>query len=362
MAQLIGQVAQPNSKNPPNGNDKRSRLEILRSQLLLERSSFLNHWAECADFHMPRRAKFYLTDVNKGNRRNRNIIDSTGTLCVTTLRAGMMAMISSPSHPWFGLRLPDSVISKRPDVHEWLEECTDIMDWIFRKCNLYSSMPILYGDGGLFGTGAMLVEEDFQQVLRFYPLPVGEYMLGNDSRGNVQVFCRDFRYTVRQVVEKFGFPNGVMGDEKDIDWSKFSLAVRSLWNNGQKEIWVNITHIIEPNPEYNPRKMESKYKKFRSIYYERGMETSGQNIEQAGPLDLSVYLEESGYDYFPLLTFIWEKSGTDVYGTSCPGMIRWSTLRLSGLPHSAHRSSISLKAVSRLKMVRARISCGLSIR
>ncbi len=316
---LIGETQQPKATDKGPLVDKRTRFEVMRAQLIVERATFIDHWKQCADFHMPRRAKFYLTDTNKGNRRNQNIIDSTGTLCLTTLRAGMMAGISSPSRPWFSLRLPDAFMNNRPDVHEWLEQCTDIMDWIFRKSNLYNTLPILYGDGGLFGTGTMLVEEDFQQVLRFYPLPIGEYMLANDSRGQIQVFVRDFRLTVRQVVEKFGF-NGTTGEEKDIDWSKFSTQVKTLWERGQKDIWVNITHIIEPNPEYNPRKMESKYKKYRSVYYERGLESTGQNMDQAGPVDLTIYLEESGYDFFPLLSFIWEKSGTDVYGTSCPGM------------------------------------------
>ena len=73
---------------------KRERYNILRAQLDNERSSFLTDWRECNDFILPRRGRFLISDVNKGGRRNKGIIDSTATLAVRTLRSGMMAGIT----------------------------------------------------------------------------------------------------------------------------------------------------------------------------------------------------------------------------------------------------------------------------
>ena len=72
---------------------KREEYTILRSQLDLERSSFISHWKKVSDYILPRRARFTITDVNRGERRNTNIVDCTGTLAKRTLASGMMAGI-----------------------------------------------------------------------------------------------------------------------------------------------------------------------------------------------------------------------------------------------------------------------------
>ena len=58
---------------------RRDRYEVLRAQLELERSSFMTHWREVGDFILPRRPRFSVNDVNKGDRRNQKIIDSTAS-------------------------------------------------------------------------------------------------------------------------------------------------------------------------------------------------------------------------------------------------------------------------------------------
>src|SRR3990170_4753438 len=86
---------------------KRQQYEILRSQLEIERSSFLSHWGELGSFILPRRPRFSVTDVNRGDRRNQKIIDSTATLAIRTLRSGMMGGVTSPARPWFRLTTID---------------------------------------------------------------------------------------------------------------------------------------------------------------------------------------------------------------------------------------------------------------
>ncbi len=295
---------------------KRQKFELIRGQLELEQSTFLAHWRELGNFILPRRPRFFVTDVNRGDRRNQNIIDSTATLAARTLRSGLMSGLTSPARPWFRLTTPDPDLADQMDVKEWLDTVTQRMSTIFLRSNLYNSLPIVYGDIGTFATAAMLVEEDFDDVIRTYPFPIGSYMIGNDDRLKVQIFFRTFRYTVRQMVERFG-------EEKDrgpgnINWSNFSPLIRTLWDANQREVWVDICHIICPNDEYDPSKVESRYKKFVSCYYERGMTGSGINGFMTPAFD--IYLSLKGYDKFPILAPRWEVTGEDVYGTECPGM------------------------------------------
>lgn len=291
---------------------KRQRLEILRSQLESERASFITHWRDLGNFILPRRPRFVLGDQNRGERRNRNIIDSTATKAVRTLKSGMMAGMTSPARPWRKLTIADQELAKDEGVKQWLYDVNEKMEAVFHRSHLYNSLPVLYGDCAVFATGAMLMEEDFDQVVRFTPLAVGSYMVANNKKGEVDVFYREFGMTVRQLVDKFGMlPNG------EVDWSKFSIHVKDLYDRGNMESWVDVCHIIEPNPDNNPNKLDAKYKKYSSCYYEKGF-GAGQRYETNEISDK--YLMESGYDFFPVLVPRWETTGEDSYGSNCPGM------------------------------------------
>lgn len=296
---------------------KRQQLEILRAQLDNERSTFLPHWRDLSDFVQPRRARFYTSDVNKGDRRNQKIIDSTATMALRTLRSGMMSGVTSPARPWFKLATQDPELSESGPVKMWLSKVQKIMTTSMLKSNLYNTLPTVYGDLGLFGTAPMSVEEDFSgDVFYTQSFPVGSYMISKNEVGKVDVFIREFRMTVRQVVQKFGLVEG----SSEIDWSNISMYVKNLWDVNQTEQWVEIVHTIMPNPDHDMRKLESKFKKFKSVYYERGIGgATSQGYIQSG--DDEKMLSEKGYDYFPILCPRWEVTGEDVYGTDCPGML-----------------------------------------
>src|ERR1019366_2723934 len=88
-------------------NPERVRCEIMRSQMEAERSSFITHWEELTDYILPRRGRFSISDVNRGNRRTKHIVDMTATFAAKILSSGMMSGISSPARPWFRLESGD---------------------------------------------------------------------------------------------------------------------------------------------------------------------------------------------------------------------------------------------------------------
>jgi len=296
---------------------KRQQYEILRAQLEIERASFLSHFKELGDYILPRRPRFEVTDVNRGERKNQKIIDSTATLAIRTLRSGMMGGVTSPARPWFRLTTIDPNLAEFRSVKVWLAEVSQRMSNIFLRSNLYNVLPIIYGDLGCFATAAMALEEDFiGPVVRAYPFPIGSYMLSNNEKLKVDVFFREFRYTVRQLVMKFGQKDDKTGAAM---WENFSSHVKNLWDSGQYETWVDVCHVIQPNQEYDGRRLQSKYKKYSSTYYERGV--SGQT--QQGYItsqDQDRFLSEKGFNNFPVLCPRWEVNAEDVYGTDCPGM------------------------------------------
>lgn len=294
---------------------RRKRYNLLWSQMKNERSSFDAHWRDLSDFILPRRAQFSLTDVNKGDKKNQNIVDGTASFSLRTLKSGFVSGITSPARPWFDLTIEDRDMVEFGPVKSWLADCSRLMYNGYRKTNFYQVAPIVYGDLGCFGTGAFFVDEDIENIARFYPMPIGSYCIANDAKLRVRVFSREFMMSVRQVVEKFVWNEYT----NEFDWSKCSEFVKRSWDENQTETWVVIRHVVQPNVNYNPKKLESKYKRYESIYYEPGG-IIGASTNYIGNNDDDKYLGEKGYDYFPILAPRWELTGHDVYGTDCPGM------------------------------------------
>ncbi len=289
----------------------RKHFNKLKAQLENERSSFKAHWHDVADYLLPRRPRFFITDVNKGDRRSQKIVDSTGTLALKALSAGMMSGITSPSRPWFKLSVHDPDLSEFGRVKEWLEIVTKRMQTVFLKSNLYNRLPTTYGELGGFGTSAMSIEPDTEDVVRFYQFPIGSYCLATDDRQKVAVCIREYQMTIRQMIQKFGIIPGT----NEINWELFSPHIKNSYDDGMEDSWVAITHVIQPNKDYDPNNPLSKYKRFKSCYYETGAMGSNTYLYE----DYDRLLSESGFDFFPILAPRWEVTGEDVYGTNCPG-------------------------------------------
>ncbi|ELU8378240.1 phage tail protein [Cronobacter sakazakii] len=265
------------------------------AQLEQERTTFEPHWRELSDFIIPRGSRFLTSEANRGDRRNTKIVDPTATMANRTLSSGMMSGITSPARPWFKLATPDPEMMDYGPVKLWLETVQNRMNDMFNKSNLYQSLPIIYSSLGTFGTGALAVLEDDEDVIRTMPFPVGSYYIANSPRLSVDTCFRKFSMTVRQLVREFGLNN-------------VSSSTKSAFENGTYENWVDVVHAVYPNMNRETGKMNAKNKVFRSVYFEVG----GDNDK---------VLRESGYDEFPVMAPRWEVNGEDVYGSSCPGMI-----------------------------------------
>ncbi|MDB4893137.1 MAG: putative phage head-tail connector protein [Gemmatimonadetes bacterium] len=298
-----------------SGYSTRQRCELVRSQLEMERASFISHWKELTDYILPRRGRFYVSDVNKGDRRSRNILDSTATMAARTLSAGMMSGVTSPARPWFRLTVPDQGLSEQEDVKAWLFEVEQRMHTVFGKSNLYDTLQVIYSDLGVFGTAAMAVYEDDEDVIRCYDFPIGSYAIANDKRMNVRTFSRVFRYTVLQVVEEWGNIQDGVPDFMRGEPTTLSRNVQTLWRRGAIGAWIDLVHLVQTNVAYDGSKLDAKYKRYSDIYYELGASGAARaDVESYG------LLSHKGFDEFPVLVPRWEKNSEDVYGTNCPGM------------------------------------------
>jgi Bacteriophage head to tail connecting protein len=296
------------------GRDKRTALLSLYESMRSTRSSFDAHWRELSDFLRPRRSRFFSSDRNRGDKRNQNIIDSSASFAFRTLQSGLHAGLTSPARPWFNLSVSDPDLAKYKPVKEWLYETTKRMRVIFSQSNLYQALPTIYGDEGGFGTAAMAVVDDSEEMFRCHPWPIGSYVLGCDNRQIVSSAGREYELTVEQVVKEFGAPGGLpLRRGQLIDWTTISTYTRNQWDRGLYDSPVTITWVIAPNPDADETRIEAKYRPWSSCHFEQAADAQGAGEQKI--------LRESGFDHFPILAPRWETTGEDTYGTDCPGMM-----------------------------------------
>ena len=267
------------------------------ASLDIDREPWRSLWRELADNFMPQRYRWLLNEkeLNAKRARRQYIINNTGTQAARTLAAGMMNGITSPSRPWFKLRVPGMRLDEHRELAVWLEEVERRMLQVMAESNFYNSMAVMYLDMAVFGTAANLIYEDFDNVITCYNPPLGEYYLANDEYMRVGVFARKFNLKVYQVAKRWP-------DEKY--WSeRLKNAVKQGGSNLNQDI--EICHIIAPNHEG----LVPKRFKYYELYWE--------SRREVGPNP--VVLEKTGYREKPGVFARWETSGTDAYGVS-PGM------------------------------------------
>ncbi len=267
------------------------RLKALDS----ERSSFFTHWGELSDNILGYRGRFMVTDRNDGRKRNSKQLNNTARIASRVLVAGMMSGLTPRARPWFRLTTVNPDFREIKVVKIWLERVEKLLREIFSESNFYTTMSLMYGDLGTFGTAPMAIYEDFENVIRCQSFPIGQYFLGADGHGNVDTLYREYQLTVGQVVTQFGMEN-------------CTLSTQNNFTNGNTETWVDVIHVIEPNDKRDH--MSDAGLPYRSVYYELGK----------GRQQKDKFLKESGFHEFPVISPRWGVAAEDVYATDCPGM------------------------------------------
>jgi len=153
-----------------------------------ERRNWFSHWRDVSDFFLPRRYPWLLTqkEARTTDRRNRKLLDSTSTKAIRTLASGLMNGVASPARPWFNIRISgfDEASMSHP-AKMWIEEVRRRMMLVFSESNFYNSVAVMFLDLCAFGSAAMAIYEDYENVIRCYNFPLGEFYLSQDETQRV---------------------------------------------------------------------------------------------------------------------------------------------------------------------------------
>ena len=222
---------------------------------------------------------------------NGRILDSTATLAARTLASGLMSGVTSPARPWFrlGVGIPRS--RQCPRSAPGSTTCRRRMLRVFARSNLYNALATVYEELGVFGSAALLVLEDDEEIVRAWPLTVGEYWLASSER---------LRWSTRSTAS---FPSPCSSS------SSASAATRS-----RRWCASSTTRHVGPRGHGRPRDRAQRGGR-------DARETVGCDRQPQHGVPLGLLREErrrrrllsvSGFEAFPAMCPRWHLVGNDV--------------------------------------------------
>ena len=256
-----------------------------------QRQTWEHHWQEILDYVMPRKAEVSF-QRSKGEKRTEVLFDSTAITACTLLAASLQGTLTSPSLPWFSLKLREQELNKERDIQIWLEDTAKRMYELFNESNFNTEVHEMYLDLVSIGTGALFLEESRkgfdEEGIHFNALHIKEYFIAENINGKVDTLYRKYKLTARQAVQEFGEDN--VG-EKVLEAAK-----------EKPDKIFNFIHAVEPTEDYERATGKSATKlPFHSCHV---------------CMEDKMKVRVGGYNEFPYLVPRWSKATGEIFGRS----------------------------------------------
>ena len=276
--------------------------EIVRTygRGLALRRQWEREWRDLSALILPRKSNILLGSI-PGRMQTFRLMDSTAIKANEDLASAMQGSLTSSAIRWFSLKMREKELNDQKEVAVWLEEVADRLHLALQQANFAAEMHEGYLDLGAFGICAILVEEmpieraGFNGFL-FRAYTIGEYVIEENSLGRVDTLYRKMNLSARAAAEKFGMAN-------------LSQRARESAEKKPDEMY-SFLHAVFPRTHFAEGLVESKRKRWASIYIELGRQSPGSEASSSN----QHVVEEGGYDQFPYLVPRWTKVSDDIYG------------------------------------------------
>jgi hypothetical protein len=259
-------------------------------------------------------------DLWPGQQTGQEIFDDSAMLARNRLVDGMVGNLCSRNMAWFGLELPGKLnfprtsgsrawngqrVDSYPQVKKWLQDSQEVIYSAFNRSNFYDKNTEFISDGATCGTAYLLIEEDVQNARTVFTVPhYRECFIAENEFGAVDTNYRVYKMTLRQLEEKFGME-----------------AMEAADNNFKRDYESNlyserdVLHAIYPRRDFQPGRIDSKGKKWESVWvYRRGGKILPVSGATKSADDKITLLHEGGYDSMPIISWRWRKNDDEVYG------------------------------------------------
>lgn len=195
------------AQNPVDASSSKPRADELIQQFeqgLAVRRNIEGYWQSLHDY-------FYIesSDVNKsysaGNELDASYLwDATTIESADVFASGFMNYLTPPTSKWFRLRHKNPNLSENKNVANFLEAVTDEVNYTINRSNFYEQMYPAYKSSGVLGTALLFAEEDLQDDVRYFNMPLKQVVIIEDAKGRVCAYFIEFEFTANQAAGKWG--------------------------------------------------------------------------------------------------------------------------------------------------------------
>lgn len=270
-------------------------------QMARTRYIWENYWDEIAALLWPNmRQTFRPGDFKTpGERNHEHQIDSTPQLALARFASIMTSLLTPLGAKWHFIKPSDPLLLKSRRVAEWFERTNDAL-FQFRsaaEANFDQENRRSYLGLGAFGSTSLFIDKPLGSLgLRYKNVHVGETWFRENHQGQIDTIIRRFHLTARSIVQRWGdaAPKGILTAVAHRPDDEFVIF-----------------HRVRPNPDVDPDTLDSRSKKFESVY----VAEEGKTV-----------LETGGYNVLPYAVSRYEVAPREIYGRS-PAMQAWPAIR-----------------------------------
>ena len=260
----------------------------LHEQMKGQRGTWEAHWQEVAERVLPRMSDF-TSKKTEGVKRTEKVFDGTPGLALNRFAAAMESILTPRTQTWHKLKPSDQALKKNTEVVLYLSEVNRRLFGArySPKANFASQQSEVYISLGSFGTGALYIDEVMGYHLRYKSIHLAELFIMENAAGAIDRVHREFEYTARQAVQRYGeeaLPEAVRKAAKNEPTKKFPFV-----------------HCVAPREELNYGRKDY-----------RGMAYAAAHICLEG----RALVKEGGYRTFPYAVSRYVTAPNEIYGRS----------------------------------------------
>lgn len=278
--------------------DKAAKLGMRKSDiaakvkaLIGKREPYMKRWREIRKYQLPFVGQFDGEDDEStaANRKDTKIYHGVSWEANQIFAAGIMSGLTPPNRKWFRMVFDNEELADNTDLGQILDERMNLINAVLERSNFYTAVHACYLELA-FGQAPLGIFPDSKLGVHFVPYPVGSYAMETGPDGTIEFFCRKYKMSARQLVDKFGAEN-------------VPEMIRQELDNGSPGLKSNHTVVwyVEPNKNADPQKLGGEYLPYISVYYVEGSEENE-------------FLYIGGFYEFPVPVARYLITGNESYG------------------------------------------------
>jgi len=255
------------------------------------RSNWEYHWEEIAERVLPRQRGF-TGNRTDGEKKTEKVFDSKPIMALDRFAAVMDSMLTPRQQKWHNLKTTDESLNRDFAVQDWFYQVNNIL-YSMRyapKANFAGQNYERWTSVGAFGTGSLFIDFQPGSGLRYRCLNLKDTYFCENHQGVIDTVYREFRYTARQAMQRFGYENLPESIQKALEDP-----------NKEKEEFAFI-HYVAPRVNYDSSKADAKNMPFASYYI--------------AVKEKVMVAPEGGYNSFPFSVSRYVTAPDEIYGRS----------------------------------------------